>query len=107
MKKITKAELKMNHCIGKRWTGNPNYLKQKKVRALTIARTIDKQFGVHIYQYKQKHIKWYIEYELSKKMQGTITNYRPVVFAIIKLLEKENSWQPLIELAFKRVLSNN
>ena len=66
MQSIPFHENKMKIFLGKRLTGSSVTIKKHNERAIKISLAIYNRFGVHVYQYKQKHLVWFlIEYSFN------------------------------------------
>jgi hypothetical protein len=81
-KELTRAQRKMLNFLGKRLTGAQVSIDKHKQRSLVIAEAIDKRFGKHVYQYQQKHYRWFLV-EFAKTYSDTTQyNYK---LTLIKL----------------------
>ena len=103
MVNLTIAEKKMVNFIGKRFTGSPVTIKKHRQRSLIIANAIYDRFGVHVYQYQQKHFLWLLNVFIEEYSAGTKYNYYLTVVKIIQLEPKFSVWQNQLDLAYKKL----
>lgn len=99
---LTKSEIKMLNFIGKRFTGSSVTIKKHRERSLQIANAIHARFGVHIYQYQQKHMLWFITVFTANYSSGTRYNYYLTIVKLIQLEPKFSVWKNQVALAYKR-----
>jgi hypothetical protein len=92
----SKAEIKIKQFLGKRLTGKVSTIAKHRNRALTIAKKIDKRFNKNIYQYQLKHFLWFINEACVSYTEGTTKNYVLTIKKLIKLLDKEKEWLPIL-----------
>jgi hypothetical protein len=84
MKKgLTRAQRKMLNFLGKRLTGARISIDKHKQRSLVIAEAVDKRFGKHVYQYQQKHYRWFLIEFAKNYSDSTQYNYK---LTMLKLL---------------------
>lgn len=102
MKKLSFEQKKMKNFIGKRFNGSAVTIKKHNERALKIASAIYSRFGLHVYQYQQKHILWFIEESLADYAQGTRYNYYLTLLKVINLDEKMVCWESRLKKSYKR-----
>lgn len=95
-KQTSKAETKMNKFLGKRLCGKASTIAKHRNRALIIAKKVDERFNKHIYQYQLKHLLWLLREGCSEYSEGTTKNYLLTIKKIVKLLNKEKDWLPVL-----------
>ena len=91
------AQQHMRHLLGKKITGRRGTrVREHTKRALTIAEVLYRKFQVGPYQYKLKHLLWYIE--IYKKDLATNTRYRHwlTIRIIVSALDKQEEWSVLL-----------
>ena len=91
------AQQHMRHLLGKKITGRRGTrVKEHTKRALTIADVLYRQFQVGPYQYKLKHLLWYIE--VYKKDLAPNSRYRHwlTIRIIVSALDKQEEWSVLL-----------
>jgi predicted AAA+ superfamily ATPase len=102
MQKFNIAERKMLNFIGKRFTGSAVTISKHRRRSLLISIAISERFGVHIYQYQQKHYLWFLNVYIADYSSGTRYNYYLTVVKLIQLEPKFSVWKNQLALVYKR-----
>jgi hypothetical protein len=105
MGNLTFEQKKMKIFLGKRLTGSSITIKKHEERALKMSTAIYKRFGTHVYQYKQKHLLWFLTEYTKFYANGTRYNYFLTIMKIVLLSNKMASWAPLLKQRFKAKLS--
>jgi hypothetical protein len=97
MERLTKSEVKMINLLGKRLTGSSESIKSHKKRALKIARAIHYQYGVNVYQYQLKHIKWFLDVANQSLKSNSQYNYWLTIKEIAAIIGKSEDWLPRMQ----------
>jgi hypothetical protein len=97
LKKLSFAQIKMKNFIGNRLTGAKTTKTQHEERALIISTAIYSRFGVHVYQYQQKHLIWFLVEYSKGYTKGTRYNYYLTIMKIITLTPKFSCWKEKIK----------
>jgi len=87
------AERHMEHLLSRKIPGNrQTKVKEHTRRARRIAAAIWKRFQVGPYQYKLKHLKWYMDTQTCHLKPYTRYRYWLTLKYITSALGKETSW---------------
>lgn len=97
MKKLSFAQIKMKNFIGNRLTGSKTTKSKHQERALIISTAIYSRFGVHVYQYQQKHLIWFLSEYVQHYSKGTRYNYFLTIQKIININEKFSCWRYVLQ----------
>jgi len=98
MKNTPFEHKKMLNFIGKRFTGSRVTIGKHRERSLLIASALYNRFGVHIYQYQQKHFLWLLTEYVKNYTSGTQYNYYLTVIKLIELEPKFFIWKKCLSL---------
>jgi hypothetical protein len=103
MKELTFEQKKMKRFIGKRFIGSSVTINKHHERCLIVATVIYKRFGMHVYQYKQKHLLWFVEYYLNGYAKSTRYNYYLTIVKLINFSDKYIKWELSLESHYKSI----
>lgn len=106
MGNLTFEQKKMKSFLGKRLTGSSITIKKHEERALKMSTAIYKRFGAHVYQYKQKHLLWFLNEHTKFYAKSTRYNYFLTITKIVLLNKKMAFWLPFLKQHSKAKVSN-
>lgn len=87
------AERHMQHLLNRKIPGNrQTKVKEHTRRAKRIAGTIWNRFQVGPYQYKLKHLKWYMDTQIQHLKPATQYRYGLTINSIVLALNKGPHW---------------
>ena len=93
----------MKNFLGKRLTGATITIHKHHDRAMVIADAIFQRFGVHIYQYQQKHLVWFLTQHNQTFSKGTRYNYFLTIKRIINLSPQFKRWENVLIQQFNQL----
>lgn len=87
------AERHMEHLLNRKLEGNRGTrVKEHTQRAKKIAASIWKRFQVGPYQYRLKHLRWYLQVQTRHLKPSTRYRYWLTIKNILRALNKEAAW---------------
>jgi len=105
MSNLTFEQKKMKNYLGKRLNGSAVTIKKHHERGLKISSVIYERFGVHVYQYQQKHLLWFITEFIKGFAKGTRYNYLLTIKKLINLNKQYSLWESVLQKHFNMLES--
>ncbi len=90
---IHQAKAQMTHLLGRKLTGNrKTRVREHTRRGQQISDAIWRRFQVGPYQYRLKHLRWYLDIQTKELKPATRYRHWLTVQNIVQTLNKDADW---------------
>lgn len=77
--------------------GSRKVIYQKEKHVVNAAEAIRSRFGVGLKQWQAKHLRWFLEIELSNRSSGTRYRYYRYLRSVLIFVNKFDSFSPFLK----------